>query len=345
MLVEAKRNVHGSRRRIAISIGAVSLTLVPFLLMPLAASATAEASAQCAKFVAPAPVIVGGVRTRIAAIAGCTAPAAIATSGASVTNLATLVSTTTWAAGKGTTIAKITYHGGPATSNCAKGTNLIVVGGTVTGGSGAALDAIRVGSTVSAYLCFTPTAAATLEPGSVWEFNAKPDAGAPTTTTTKVPTTTTTLPSGDSPPAPVPLPAGLSACPSSAPAAMITLVNRDRRQTGNLPPLAENANLDWAARKHAIVMASTSVMSHDGWDTEIGESHYKVGAPGWTGQNIAWMSGGYAPSTIESMFFNETPPNDGHRQNILSTSYHNIGVGCMVNNSTGAYWWAQDFGS
>ncbi len=126
---------------------------------------------------------------------------------------------------------------------------------------------------------------------------------------------------------------------------MITLVNRDRQQTGNLPALRENVNLDWAARKHSIVMASTSVMSHAGWDTEIHDSNYVVGAPGWTGQNIAYMTGAFSPSTIESMFFNEVPPNDGHRLNILSTNYHNIGIGCMVNNSTGAYWWAQDFGS
>ena len=57
------------------------------------------------------------------------------------------------------------------------------------------------------------------------------------------------------------------------------------------------------------------------------------------------MSPGYSPDTIESMFFNEVPPNDGHRLNILSTNYHNVGIGCIVNNSTHTYWWSQDFGS
>ncbi len=33
------------------------------------------------------------------------------------------------------------------------------------------------------------------------------------------------------------------------------------------------------------------------------------------------------------MFFNEVAPNDGHRQNILNTNYHHIGIGCIVNNS------------
>ena len=56
-------------------------------------------------------------------------------------------------------------------------------------------------------------------------------------------------------------------------------------------------------------------------------------------------SGGYSPDAIESMFFNETPPNDGHRQNILNANFHQIGIGCAINNSTGVYWWTQDFGS
>jgi uncharacterized protein YkwD len=143
----------------------------------------------------------------------------------------------------------------------------------------------------------------------------------------------------------VALSAGLSACPANAISAMRALVNRDRQQTGNLAPLAENANLDWAARKHSVWMAANSDMVHDGWDTEIHDSHYQVGSPGSIGQNIAWMTGGFSPDQIESMFFNEVPPNDGHRKNILNTSYHNIGVGCIINNSTHAYWWTQDFGS
>jgi uncharacterized protein YkwD len=275
-------------------------------------------------------------------------------SGRSVTNLRTHVNVTTWSDGLGTTTAQVAYGGGPRANHCPKGTNLILVRGKVTGGTGAERELFRIGDTMSARLCMNENAAATLEPGSSYRFgDPRPTTTTPTTTTpttatptTTMPTTTTTLaPGGSNPPPPVAVPAGLSACPANADSTMITLVNRDRQQTGNLPALRENVNLDWAARKHSIVMASTSVMSHAGWDTEIHDSNYVVGAPGWTGQNIAYMTGAFSPSTIESMFFNEVPPNDGHRLNILSTNYHNIGIGCMVNNSTGAYWWAQDFGS
>jgi len=141
------------------------------------------------------------------------------------------------------------------------------------------------------------------------------------------------------------LPAGLADCPSNAVSAMVALVNNDRHGTGNLAPLTQNANLDWAARKHSVMMASTGVMTHNGWDTEIRDSHYVVGAPGWTGQNIAWMSGGLSTATIQSIVLDEVAPNDGHRRNILSTNYHKIGIGCIVNTSTHTYWWSQDFGS
>ncbi len=125
---------------------------------------------------------------------------------------------------------------------------------------------------------------------------------------------------------------------------MISLVNRDRQGAG-LPPLAENGALDSAANTHSTKMASSSTLTHDGWDSEIAAAGFSPGPPGMTGQNVAMRTGGYSPDAIESMFFNETPPNDAHRQNNLNANFHQIGVGCAVNSSTGAYWWTQDFGS
>jgi uncharacterized protein YkwD len=288
-----------------------------------------------------------------------------------VTNLQTHVSKTTWANGKGTTIADLNAHSSSAPNRCPNGTSLFVMSGRIIGGSGAALRTLSPGMTVRAHLCVSERLPATIEAGSAYKFGtaATPRVATtttttttrpattttrpattttrPATTTTRPPTTTTTTPApgGTNVPPAITLPAGLADCPQSPRATMIALVNTDRHGTGNLPALAENANLDWAARDHSIVMATNSVMSHNGWDTEIQASNYVVGSPGWTGQNIAWMTGGYAPATIESSFFNEVPPDDGHRLNILSANYHNIGIGCIVNQATGAYWWTQDFGS
>ena len=54
---------------------------------------------------------------------------------------------------------------------------------------------------------------------------------------------------------------------------------------------------------------------------------------------------GYEMAVILAGLFNETPPNDGHRQSILNGNFHQVGVGCVLNNATGVYWWTQDFGS
>ena len=92
-------------------------------------------------------------------------------------------------------------------------------------------------------------------------------------------------------------------------------------------------------------MAVKSTSFHDGWDTEIRDSRYKLGPPWWTGQNVGWMIAPFDPNTIEAGFFVEVPPEDGHRLNILSTKFHNVGIGCIIRKSTGAIFSTQDFGS
>jgi uncharacterized protein YkwD len=315
-------------------------------------------TAQCTGRVAHAPVGLDGALVSTARLSGCTPIMNIGGWGTAVTNLKTHVSTTMWAGGRGTTIAEVTARRASGPNRCPNGTVLYVISGEITGGSGPALNAVKVGTGVRVRVCLIKGRPGTLEPGSVYEFNAavpqvmtSTTRPAPTTTarpavktTTTAAKTTTTL-AGSNVPAAIALSSALAQCPATAQSAMITLVNTDRHGTGNLAPLAENANLDWAARKHSVMMATTSNMTHNGWDTEINDSHYVVGSPGWTGQNIAWMTGGFNPTKIESGFFNELPPDDGHRLNILSTNYHKIGIGCIVNKSSGAYWWSQDFGS
>ncbi len=111
------------------------------------------------------------------------------------------------------------------------------------------------------------------------------------------------------------------------------------------PPLKESANLDWAARKHAIAMAVKGYSFHDGWDAEIRESRFVAGPPYWTGQNVGWMISYFDPKLIESGYFDEKPTEDGHRLNILNTNYHQIGVGCVIKKSNNAIFTTQDFGS
>jgi uncharacterized protein YkwD len=48
-----------------------------------------------------------------------------------------------------------------------------------------------------------------------------------------------------------------------------------------------------------------------------------------------------AVSLTQSML-NEKPPDDGHRQNILSTTFRHIGI-AIRRDSSGTVWMTQDF--
>jgi uncharacterized protein YkwD len=72
----------------------------------------------------------------------------------------------------------------------------------------------------------------------------------------------------------------------------------------------------------------------------------------WTaaGENIG--EGGPVPGTSSAVaqmavnltqdMLNEKPPDDGHRLNILSSTFHHIGIAVSV-DSSGTVWMTQDF--
>ena len=74
----------------------------------------------------------------------------------------------------------------------------------------------------------------------------------------------------------------------------------------------------------------------------------------WTscGENIGWS--GPHPNTTSAIvsaaeglttsMYNEKPPDDGHRLNLLSSSFHHIGIDA-IRDSSGKVWLTQDFSS
>ena len=80
------------------------------------------------------------------------------------------LSTTTWAGGKGTTTATITYTTTTSPGKCPGGTTHILSKATITGGSGAALKAIPKGSKGQASVCVTTKTRQRLEPGTKYTF-------------------------------------------------------------------------------------------------------------------------------------------------------------------------------
>lgn len=119
---------------------------------------------------------------------------------------------------------------------------------------------------------------------------------------------------------------------------VVELVNQERWNNGKLPPLKRNTLLDLAARYHAKDMRDDNYFQHDtydgyggtqfvcSWSTRI-KNWYASG-----GENIAW---GYStPAAVMSGWMGSS----GHKANILSTGYREIGVGYF----TGSLW-VQDF--
>jgi uncharacterized protein YkwD len=132
---------------------------------------------------------------------------------------------------------------------------------------------------------------------------------------------------------------------------VLALINQARTQAG-LPALSFSAGLDQSASQHNSTMASGCGLSHQcPGEPAIGDRETAAGVH-WTaaGENIG-EEGPVAGTTtaiaqaavaLTQDMLNEQPPNDGHRMNILSTSYAHIGI-AVLRGSDGTVWLTQDF--
>jgi uncharacterized protein YkwD len=130
---------------------------------------------------------------------------------------------------------------------------------------------------------------------------------------------------------------------------VIARTNQYRVQNG-CPALTENPILMGTAQAHSEDMAIHDFVGHQSSD----------GTPPWqriqdagfrfaiVAENVAW--GQPTPEDAVDAWFNETPPNDLHRQNILNCKLRDIGVGYYyLKNDPGTiqahYYWTEDFGT
>jgi hypothetical protein len=124
-----------------------------------------------------------------------------------------------------------------------------------------------------------------------------------------------------------------SACPAAYVDQVVQMVNAQRGAHG-LPALNVSGQLTWAANRRSVIQATNNSMNHDGWDTVIRASGYQGGM---LGENVAY--GFPTPDGV----MNGWMGSQGHRDNILSPSYHDIGAGCAFTRGHVAFW-TQDFG-
>lgn len=130
---------------------------------------------------------------------------------------------------------------------------------------------------------------------------------------------------------------------------VIARTNMYRAQFG-CPALTQNAILMGTAAYHSEDMARYDFVghqSHDGtspWD-RIKQAGYNFSI---VAENVAW--GQTSPEQVVDVWFNETPPNDLHRQNILNCKLQDIGLGYYYLADDPGHiqahtYWTQDFGT
>jgi len=138
---------------------------------------------------------------------------------------------------------------------------------------------------------------------------------------------------------------------SSAASQVLALINQARAQAG-LPLYSLSSGLDSSAGAHNARMAAGCGLSHQcPGEPPLGTRETDAGVT-WTsaGENIG--EGGPVPDTSVAIaqmalgltqdMLNEKPPDDGHRLNILSSTFQIIGI-AVFRDSSGTVWMTQDF--
>ncbi|WP_394828698.1 CAP domain-containing protein [Pendulispora albinea] len=122
---------------------------------------------------------------------------------------------------------------------------------------------------------------------------------------------------------------------------MLALINRDRA-TQKLPPVElDEGAAQTAGQRHAEDMAKHGFLGHWGTDGSVPEQRYtEAGGADFVQENALCFTDqkgrtldarplidSEALDKSEAMFFNEVPPNDGHRKNILKPYHKKVGIG------------------
>lgn len=139
---------------------------------------------------------------------------------------------------------------------------------------------------------------------------------------------------------------------SQTPAEQVLAVINNARASAGLPAYTMSSGLIKSATAHNNLMANGCGLSHQcSGEAAIGDRVTAAGVH-WTacGENIG--EGGPEPDTAAGMakmavsltndMLAEKPPNDGHRLNILSSSYTEVGIAITI-DSSGTVWMTQDF--
>lgn len=128
--------------------------------------------------------------------------------------------------------------------------------------------------------------------------------------------------------------------------AVFDQINAERAKNG-LKPLRWTDRLYYSAHRHNLQMGQQNTLSHQlPGEAALGDRVTVFYAWSSCGENIAWNSvrSQAGALALETSMYNETPPNDGHRRNILSTTFVDVGVDVIDDSTHGRIWLTTDFG-
>lgn len=207
---------------------------------------------------------------------------------------------------------------------------------TVSGTGGTSADASSSSSRSTSAI--TPVASG---PAAVPD----PTSAAPPPTSTEPAPAATTSASTEAPPPPAP-------SSSAGVKEVLSAINTARSLAG-LGPVVADDDLQKAAAKHNLAMAGANQLSHQLPSEDTLGARITAASVVWTyvaenvgvgpaGDGSAAAATQVALSLTQSMLA-ETPPDDGHRRNILSPSVTRVGLDVYVDPVNGKVWLTQDF--
>jgi len=137
-----------------------------------------------------------------------------------------------------------------------------------------------------------------------------------------------------------------TATESGAAQAVYTLINAERAANG-LPALGWSVSLVNSSHAHNNAMAAANQMSHQLPGEAALGARVSAAQVNWSyaAENIGWTTDTSVAGaqSIHQQMYNETPPNDGHRRNILSPSVRYVGVDVVIDAATGKLWLTEDY--
>jgi uncharacterized protein YkwD len=134
--------------------------------------------------------------------------------------------------------------------------------------------------------------------------------------------------------------------PAQVAQAVFDAINSSRHAAGR-SALRWDGRLQTSAQRHNQAMANANALSHQTpGEADLGQRESNAGVWWWwAGENIGMSSEltQQAALGLESAMVNEPPPNDGHRQNILSRNAQAVGVAVLLDSTHHRLWLTEDF--